>query len=296
MLATPGGSVDGPVRAQSSAVERLWQLEPVGKRRYEGWCHPGAPGRVFGGQVVAQALAAALTDVDEDWWPESLHAYFVREGRSTGPIEYEVDGEDDPDDPIRFRRVIATQGYEPVLILETSFVAAESGLPRLPALPDEPDDGEDLGGWTPADPDDAARLQERVTRNRMQMRFLTEPSFLTARKGETSPGQAFWLRTGEPLPDEVRHHACAFAYASDLMLVSTALAAHGLGHREGISAASIDHGVWFHQPFRADAWIRIEQASPTSAGGRGLSTARVFDRSGQLVASIWQEVLLRIEG
>jgi acyl-CoA thioesterase-2 len=294
MLATPGGSVDGPVRARhSSAVQRLWQLEPVGKRRYEGWCHPGAPGRVFGGQVVAQALAAAFTDVDEGWWPESLHAYFVREGRSSGPIEYEVDGDDDPDDPLRFRRVTASQGYEPVLILETSFSSGNSGLSELP---DEPDDGDDLGGWMPDDPDDVAWMQERSTRNQMQMRFMTEPSFITARKGETSPGQVLWLRTGEPLPDEVHHHACAFAYVSDLMLVSTALAAHGLGHREGISAASIDHGVWFHRPLRADAWIRIEQASPTSAGGRGLSTASVFDRSGHLVASIWQEVLLRIEG
>ena len=296
MLATPGGCVDGPVRTRPpSPVERLWRLEPVGPRRYEGWCHQGAPGRVYGGQVVAQALAAAYADAAVDWWPESLHAYFVREGRSSGPIEYEVDGEDDPDDPVRFRRVAAMQGFEPVLILETCFTD-RTGEGALPEAQQSLDPGDDLAGWLPADPDDASWLEERSSRNRMQLRFMTEPSFLTARKGETSPGQAFWLRTGEPLADEVRHHACAFAYASDLMLVSTALAAHGLGHREGISAASIDHGVWFHQPFRADAWIRIEQASPSSAGGRGLSTAQVFDRSGQLVASIWQEVLLRIEG
>jgi acyl-CoA thioesterase-2 len=294
MLATPGGSVDGPVRTRpSSAVARLWQLEPIGPRRYEGWCHQGAPGRVFGGQVVAQALAAAFTDVGVDWWPDSLHAYFVREGRSTGPIEYEVDGDDDPDAPVRFRRVTATQGYEPVLILETAF--SDPGVePGLPELSEEPDD--DLAGWTPTDPDDAAWLEERSARNRMQLRFTTEPSLLTARKGGTSPGQAFWLRTAEPLPDEVRHHACAFAYASDLLLVTTALAAHGLGHREGISAASIDHAVWFHRPLRADTWICMEQASPTSAGGRGLSTGRVVDRSGELVATIRQEVLLRLEG
>jgi acyl-CoA thioesterase-2 len=274
-------------------VESLWRLEPTGPRRFEGWCRDGAPGRVFGGQVVAQALAAAFADVEVDWWPESLHAYFVREGRSTGPIEYEVDGSDEEN--VRFRRVTATQGYEPVLILETAF-ADRDGAPTLPGPPEFLDPGDDLVGWAPDGPDDAAWLDERTGRMRLAMRFATEPNILTARKGGTSPGQTFWFRTGELLPDEVRHHACALAYASDLFLVSTGLAVHGIGHRDGVQAASIDHTVWFHRPLRADTWVRNEQISLTSAGGRGLCSGRITDRDGGLVATIRQEVLLRTEG
>jgi acyl-CoA thioesterase-2 len=271
-------------------MQALWRLESVGKRRYEGWCRDGAPGRTYGGQVAAQALASACEDVADDWWPESLHAYFVREGRSAGPIEYEVDGDDDPDASIRFRRVTATQGYEPVLILEAAFTG-NSALPQAA----EPDPGDDLVGWAPDGPDDETWFQERVGRMRMEMRFESEPAILTARRGGASDGQRFWVRAGSTLPDLVRHHVCAITYASDMFLVSVALATHGLGHREGIQAASVDHAVWFHRPVRADTWLLFEQTSLSTAGGRGLCAARVLDRSGDLVASIRQEVLLRME-
>jgi acyl-CoA thioesterase-2 len=243
--------------------------------------------------VAAQALAAAFADTDEDWWPESLHAYFVREGRSAGPIGYEVDGDDDPDARVRFRRVTATQGYETVLILETAFGVLEPG----PALPDRPEAfGDDVAGWVPDGPDDQAWLEERNNRMPLDLRFDTEPSILTARKGGTSLEQRFWFRASQPLPDRVRHHACALTYASDLLLVSTALATHGLGHRDGVQAASMDHAVWFHLPVRADTWVTYEQTSLTSAGGRGLSGGRMLDRSGELVATVRQEVLLRLDG
>ena len=281
--------MDGPVRTRAaSAVESLWRLEPVGPRRYEGWCRDGGPGRVFGGQVAAQALASACLDLADDSWPVSLHAYFVREGRSAGPIEYEVDGEDDSS-AVRFRRVTATQGYEPVFILESAF-SADSTVP-----PPADDAGDPLGGWTPDGPDDETWFEERVGRMRMDMRFDTEPCILTARKGGTSEGQRFWVRAGQVLPDQARHHACAITYASDMFLVSIALATHGLGHREGIQAASVDHAVWFHRPVRADTWLLFDQTVVTTAGGRGLCAARVLDRSGDLVATIRQEVLLRIE-
>jgi acyl-CoA thioesterase-2 len=271
-------------------VESLWRLDSVGPRRYEGWCRDGGPGRVYGGQVAAQALASACLDVADDCWPESLHAYFVREGRSSGPIEYEVDGDDDPGANVRFRRVTATQGYEPVFILESAF----SAKPNLPPAPDM-DDADDPVGWIPDGPDDETWLDERIGRMRMDMRFATEPCILTARKGGTSDGQRFWVRADQILPDQVRHHVCAITYASDMFLVSIALATHGLGHREGIQAASVDHAIWFHRPVRADTWLLFEQTSLSTAGGRGLCAARVLDRSGELVATIRQEVLLRIE-
>jgi acyl-CoA thioesterase-2 len=296
--------VDGPVRtrpARSSAVEALWQLDQTGPRRYEGWCRDGAPGRVYGGQVVAQALAAAFADAfggpdpdltpDPDWWPESLHAYFVREGRSTGPIEYDIEGDDF--EGLRFRRVSASQGYQPVLILETAFTSPDG--PSLPAAPDALDGGDDLAGWTPGTPDEHTWYDERTRRMRLEMRFVDEPNIITARKGGVSSEQRFWFRTSQFLPDRVRDHACALAYASDMFLVSTALARHGIGHRDGVQAASIDHAVWFHRPIRADTWVRYDQFSPTAAGGRGLSGGRLVDPAGDLVATIRQEVLLRVD-
>jgi acyl-CoA thioesterase-2 len=132
---------------------------------------------------------------------------------------------------------------------------------------------------------------------RFDFRFVDPPSSLAGRRGEVSLGQRFWLRTREPLPDDERHHACALAYASDLFLVSTALARHGLpGGRSDVQSATIDHAVWFHRPVRADDWLSYEQDSPSSAGGRGLSTGRIVDRAGQLVATMRQEVLLRLTG
>ena len=175
-----------------------------------------------------------------------------------------------------------------------SSTTSRSGNSALPPQSD-PDPGDDLGGWTPDGPDDDTWFEERVGRMRMDMRFDTEPCILTARKGGTSDGQRFWVRAGSTLPNLVRHHACAITYASDMFLVSVALATHGLGHREGIQAASVDHAVWFHRPVRADSWLLFEQTSLSTAGGRGLCAARVLDRSGALVASIRQEVLLRLE-
>ena len=282
--------MDGPVLT-SAPVESLWRLEPVGPGRFHGWCRDGPLQRIFGGQVAAQALAAAGAALASDWCPRSLHAYFVREGRSAQPVEYRVEPVETEDPAVRLFRVTASQAERPILVLDASYGRVEGGWPR-PALPADADGAAAL--WVPTD-DEARWLADRARRVRFDFRFVDPPSTLAGRRGEVSLGQRFWFRTTGPLPDEGRHHACALTYASDLFLVSTALARHGLpGGRSDIQAATIDHAIWFHHPVRADGWLSYEQDSPSSAGGRGLATGRIVDPAGQLAASVRQEVLLRL--
>jgi acyl-CoA thioesterase-2 len=277
--------MDGPVRTRSTPVLDLWRLEPVGRDHFRGWGRNGNLARLFGGQVAAQALAAAGSDLPPGWGPISLQAYFVREGRAEVPVEYRVLRVDEA-----VRRVTACQSEQPILILDARFTVDGGVLP--PARGGEPP--EPL--WQPGDHGEAAFLEEQARRMPFDVRFAGVPSRIAGLRGEVLRGQRFWFRAGEPLPDLLLPHACALTYISDLFLVSVALARHGLPGgrpRADIQAASLDHAVWFHRPARADDWVCYEQASPTSAGGRALSTGRLLDAAGDLVATVHQEVLLR---
>jgi acyl-CoA thioesterase-2 len=281
-------------------------LEQIAFDRFRGWCRDGLVGRVFGGQVAAQALAAAGADLVHGWLPISIHAYFVREGRSAAPIEYRVERMDvermdvermdvertDQDDPeVRLRRITASQSDRAILILDAAFHAPGCDSKLVPFTP-----GPEPATWTPPGPAEERWLAEHSRRFGFDLRFVDRPGRIAGGRGEISHGQRFWLRTAARLPDEALHHACALTCASDMFLVSTALAVHGLpGRRPDVQAASLDHSIWFHRSARADEWVLYEQASPTSAGGRGLSTGRLLDRTGAaLVATVCQEVLQRL--
>ncbi len=278
--------MDGP--ALPETADGLWQLEATARDRYQGWCREGALGRVFGGQVAAQALAAANADLPEGWVPASLHAYFVREGRSAAPVDYHVSRLDEQRPDVRIRRIAAGQADKPILIMDAAYRPAAFSLPPLVGGP-EP------AAWTPSGPDEARWLAQHSRRARFDLRFVDRPSRIAGTRGDVVDGQRYWLRTADRLPDVWIHHACALVYASDMFLVSTALAIHGLpGRRPEVEAASLDHAVWFHRAARADEWVLYEQRSATSAGGRGLTTGRLLDRSGELIATARQEVLQRL--
>jgi acyl-CoA thioesterase-2 len=256
-----------------------WQVNPVGPDRFQGYGADGAVGRVFGGQVAAQALAAAGADLDAA--PASVHARFVREGRSAHPIDYSVERLD-----ARFRRVVAAQLGRTILTLDVVYGPPAPVPPRT--------SGADPVGWTPTTAAEAAWLDGLAERMAFDFRFEARPTLLAGRRGDVVDGQRFWLRTAERLPDRADRHACALTYISDLLMVSTVLARHGLaGTSPGVQSASIDHAVWFHGAFRADEWVRYEQVSPTAADGRGLCAGEMFDAGGGLIATVRQEVLLR---
>lgn len=230
-------------------------------------------GRIYGGQVVAQALRAAALTVEAPHRPHSLHAYFVRAGNERQPVLYEVERVRDGRS-FTTRQVVAYQAGGAILNLIASFQAEE--------------DGEDVEAITP--PSDVPRpdeLQAEVTDlflDQRVVRFVREPE----------PRVTSWLRASADLGDVPLLHACALAYLSDENLLGAAVLAHSMGGRwEDLMTASLDHALWFHRPTRADRWLLVDARGHGVANARGLGLARVFDETGRLVASIAQEGLVR---
>jgi acyl-CoA thioesterase-2 len=277
-----------------AALLALDQVEPD---LFHAPGHAGPPERTFGGTVVAQALLAAGRTVAPDRSAHSLHAYFLRPGDASAPTDYRVTAIRDGA-TYATRQVVATQHGRSTFLLTASFQLPEDGrehqLPRLDAPPPEQlptleeasaDVGGALGRWF-------ARLP---LARPLDLRFDGELPRAAAARGEAAaPRHRFWLRTREHLPDAQLPHSCVVAYASDMLLLSTALAPHATAPgAPDIAAASVDHAVWFHRPFRADEWLFHEQESSLAFGGRALCHGRLFTRDGDLVATVAQEAMIR---
>ncbi|MGY2066062.1 acyl-CoA thioesterase [Blastococcus sp. SYSU DS0619] len=255
------------------------------------------PGHAFGGAVAAQALAAAGRTVPSERAAHSIHGHFLRPGDVTAPTDFSVT-------PVRdggsysTRSVVAEQHGRAVFSLTASFQASEESwrhqLPELDARP--PEDLPTLEEVTGSSEGPAREwLHWLVERHAFDFRFAGELPRLAALRGErAAPRQQFWLRSRAPLPDEQLTHSCGLAYASDMLLLGTALAPHGtMIGAPGVAAASLDHAVWFHEPVRVDQWLLYDQESTWAGGGRTLCRGRLFDRSGRLVASVAQEGMIR---
>ena len=282
-----------------AAVENLiaiLDLEPLehnlfrGRGPTEGWQ------RVFGGQVIGQALVAASRTVPADRKAHSLHAYFLRPGDPAVPIIYEVDRIRDGRSFVT-RRVVAIQHGHAIFSMSASFQVEEQGLdhqmqaPAVPA-PDELISEEELKRMyleSAAEPMKAYWRRERP----IELRPVSLRPYMSRDKLE--PVQQVWFRATGALPDDPAIHKCVLAYASDMMLLDTSLYPHGrsLFDRD-LQVASLDHALWFHRPFRADDWLLYAQESPSASGARGFTRGSVFTRDGMLVASVAQEGLIRV--
>ncbi|MFI1978898.1 acyl-CoA thioesterase [Streptomyces wedmorensis] len=284
----------GGVQAHSRDFVALLGVERLERDLFRGRCHDGMPSRAFGGQVAAQALAAAGQTVPEDRIAHSLHGHFLRPGDTARPLVYTVERVRDGSSYLS-RRVTAVQGGELVFTLTASFKRPESAddrqpaMPRTPAPPDLPDMYET---WARNNPADFARAEFcRV----LDMRYVPGPP------EPTTPGlteQKLWIRASERLPDDPGLHACALAYASDLFLAPAAALSHQLPRMlrdepSSVFLTSLDHSVWYHRPFRADEWMLFAQRSPTSVDGRGLAFADVWSIDGSLIAHVVQETVVR---
>ncbi|RBY90641.1 acyl-CoA thioesterase II [Blastococcus sp. TF02A-26] len=281
-----------------TGIEELLRLERTGETTFRAAGH-GRTGadRAFGGAAIAQSLMAAARTVDPDRVVHSLHAYFLRGAEATAPTTFRVE-------PIRdggsytTRSVTTEQGHGVVLRLTASFSVPEDGMEHQVAELDAPSP-EDSPGTAEAGAaaDGAVRnwFETVSRRHPFEIRFASELPRLAAGRGESAPPrQRLWLRARDPLPDDDLVHACALAYASDILMLSTTLAPHAtMIGAPGVSAASLDHAVWFHGPVRADRWFFYDQESPWAAGGRGLGQGRLFDRAGRLVATVVQEGMIR---
>ena len=253
--------------------------------------------RVFGGLVVAQALVAAARTV-EDRAPHSLHAYFVLPGDPSQPIVYEVERVRDGRS-FTTRRCVAIQAGRPIFDLFASFHIDEPGLDHQVAMPAVPDPD-----TLPSDAEIEQRYGDMLplglkTWFKGERAIELRPCDLSRydRSKPAVPEQNIWIRTKGSLPDEPAIHRAVLAYASDLTLIDVTLAAHGRSLFEpDFSAASLDHAIWFHRPFRVDDWLLYSQDSPNTSGARGLARGLLFDRRGNLVATVMQEGLVRLRG
>jgi acyl-CoA thioesterase-2 len=250
--------------------------------------------RVFGGQVLAQALVAAGRTVDVEIPVHSLHAYFLRPGDPDVPIVFDVDRIRDGRS-FTTRRVVAIQRGRAIFNMQTSFHAVEEGPEHSDPMPDVPGpeqiEPSPRPMWRPPAQFDRSAVEWRKEQP-IEMRFVGTPTW-----ARTEPGRAdqdVWQRTVGTLADDPLLHAAIIAYASDHMLLSTATLPHTAGwHQEKFMTASLDHVMWFHRPCRADEWLLYHLHSPAAAAGRGLSYGAIFRGDGIQCVTLAQEGLLR---
>jgi len=282
----------------SSAVKALLEildLEPLEVNLFRGRSPQTGWQRVFGGQVIGQALVAAVRTV-ENRTPHSMHAYFLLPGDPKVPIIYEVERIRDGRS-FTTRRVLAIQHGHPIFSMSVSFHNDEPGMTHQATIPDVPapdalpSESEVKQRIMPTMPDSVRRYYERE--RPIELRPVEYGRYV----GQKYPDGRFnvWIRTTGRLPDDPAIHQCVLAYASDLTLLDTALVPHGRTlFEQEFMAASLDHALWIHRPFRADDWLLYAQDSPNLFGARGFSRGLIFARDGALVASVAQEGLVRL--
>ena len=276
-------------------LERL-DLERIDRDLFRGLSPEDGRPRVFGGQVAAQALVAAVRTV-EDRRVHSLHAYFLRPGDPKTPILYEVERIRDGKS-FTTRRVVAIQEGEAIFSMSASFQRDEDGpshqRPMPEAAPPEsvPSTDELIAAAARESKDPIFHFLERLERP-IVVHDLdpTDPRRPERRTGE----HVVWFRARGELPDDPLLHQCVLTYASDLTLLDASLRQHALTWFDpSLQVASLDHAIWFHRPFRADRWLLYVTESPTTSGSRGLNLGRVYTHEGTLVATVAQENLMRV--
>lgn len=250
--------------------------------------------RVFGGQVLAQAVIAAIRTVDADRPVHSMHGYFLRPGDANAPITFGVqrlrDGRS-----FSARRTHAYQNGVPILSMIASFQVPDAGIEHQDPMPLEVPDPESL----PTAADLLGKFNHPVAQawafeRPFDIRHLDGSIYLTV-DGDRVAAQGVWIKTVGPMPDDPNLHRAALAYASDYTLLEPSLRRHGISWvSPGLSIASLDHAMWWHRPVRVDEWLLYVAESPSASGARGLNLGKIFDRSGQLVASVAQEGMIRI--
>ena len=275
----------------------ILDLETLEQNLFRGLSPQVGWQRVFGGQVIGQALVAAYRTI-EGRTANSLHAYFLRAGDPKVPIIYKVDRIRDGGS-FSTRRVVAIQHGQAIFSMAASFHKHEEGLEHQSPMPDVPQP-EELPSEAELKERLIGRLPEPVKaywqRERpIEIRPVNLSRYLSPEKRVAS--QQVWIRANGSLGDDLALNQCVLAYASDFTLLDTALIAHGrFVFDPTLMLASLDHAIWFHRSFRADDWLLYAQDSPSSAGGRAFCRGSLFTRTGELVASTAQEGLVRERG
>lgn len=290
---------EAPADTLEGRVAQLLALLDVranGELCFIGSRQPGGQGRVFGGQVIAQGLMAAMRTVEPDRILHSLHCYFMRAGDEDMEITYLVRTDFDGGS-FSTRRIIAEQAGRPILTMTASFHKLEPGFSHQDEMPDVPAP-EDLLSENQriereTDPATAALMTRFARLRPIEIRPVEDRSFINP---SPTPALAHsWMRLGVTIGDDANLHRAILAYASDMMLLGTSLLPHGANWRTpGMMSASLDHAVWLHDDFRIDDWLLYVCDSPWAGRGRGFNRGRFYSRDGRLVASCAQEGLIRL--
>ncbi|MEO0473776.1 MAG: acyl-CoA thioesterase II [Bacteroidota bacterium] len=282
--------------ANEKSLVELLDLEQIEVNLFRGDSRDIGSMNVFGGQVLGQALNAAIRTVESERFVHSLHAYFLLPGDMKAPILYEVDRIRDGRSFVT-RRVVAIQHGKAIFNLAASFQKVEEGpthhsqMPQVPGpegLPTMNDLRKEIGQQLP--PRFARFFNQEWP---IEVRPIDEVNPLKPEKRE--PRKHVWMRANESLPADIDFHKCVLAYASDFNLLSTALLPHAISYMTpGLQAASLDHAMWFHRPFKADQWLLYTMESPNMSNARGLGIGEIYTQEGELVATVAQEGLLRL--
>src|SRR5262245_22610913 len=269
-------------------------LETLERNWFRGRSPQNGRDRIFGGQVMAQALVAAYRTI-EGRSAHSFHSYFIRPGDPAAPILYQVDRIRDGQS-YTTRRVIAIQHGEAIFHFEASFCTDEQGLSHQLAtdLPSEPE-GPAYEDEIRAELERHAPSIERDDRRfELPIELRTVGGLHLFDRAVRAPRTRTWLRAKGELPDDVGLHQAVLAYASDFTLLVSAVLPHPVRMSDrGFRSASLDHAMWFHRPFRVDDWLLFDQDSPITDRARGFARGAFYTRGGALVASCAQEGMLR---
>jgi acyl-CoA thioesterase-2 len=276
----------------------LLDLEPLEVNLFRGGSRDLGGKSVFGGQVLGQALVAAGRTVDDEI-AHSLHAYFLRPGDMEAPIVYEVDRIRDGRSFVA-RRVQGIQHGRPIFSMIASFHKREDGLehglpmPEVPP-PEELASQEDLRRqWLDQVGDDLPPRLARAFTRQLAIEFRPVAPWNPLAPDAREPRQCIWFRAGGPMPDDPTLHQCLLAYASDFNLLMTALLPHAASFlQRDMIVASLDHALWFHRPVDVGGWLLYAMDSPFAGAARGFSRGLIYNRTGEVVASVAQESLMR---
>jgi acyl-CoA thioesterase-2 len=282
----------------AAGLVALLDVEEIDTDLYRGARQPGGRGRVFGGQVIAQALQSAQRST-EGKDAHSLHAYFMRPGDEDHPIIFRV-MRDFEGRSFATRRVVAMQQGRPILNMAASFQTPEEGLHHQDAMPDVPPPDE-----LASEHELRRRLADQIPEAYRET-FLRRQSAIDIRPvdprswiepAKRPPHGACWFRIVAPIGDDPQLHRAVLAYASDMALLGTSMLPHGVTWlMPQMQCASLDHALWIHEPLRADDWLLYVTDSPWAGHARGMNRGTIFTRDGRLVASVAQEGLIRQRG
>jgi len=287
---------DTPPETLVKGLVDLLEVEEIDRDLYRGKRQPGGVGRVFGGQVIAQALQAAQRSTEAPKTAHSLHAYFMRPGNEDYPIIFRV-VRDFEGRSFATRRVIAIQRGEPILNMAASFQTPEEGLRHQDAMPDVPGP-ETLLSEAELRREMIDEIPEKFRRHMLrgrpiEIRPVQPRSWF--RPDKRDPKQDSWFRLVAPIGDDAAMHRAILAYASDMSLLGTATLAHGVNWMtHNLQTASLDHSLWLHDDFRADEWLLYSCDSPWAGHARGFNRGKIYTQDGRLVASVAQEGLMRL--